>query len=106
MKLFKENFAFFAKIEKEGYRFKRNEDLKLTLEKMVSLFRNASKETLVTDVTALGTNFVAELERLQLNIANRVKSFYLVTKLRDLSFQNAQTVGLLYETCLEKHFTP
>lgn len=37
-----------------------------------------------------------EIKKLQLNIANRVKSFYLVTKLRDLSYQNAFTMTLLH----------
>jgi hypothetical protein len=29
MKLFKENFSFFIRIEKEGYKFKRSEEEKL-----------------------------------------------------------------------------
>jgi hypothetical protein len=31
MKLFKENFGFFIKIEKEGYNYKKSEEIKLTI---------------------------------------------------------------------------
>jgi hypothetical protein len=34
---------------------------------------------------------------LQIAIANRVKSFYLATKLRDLSYQNALMIPIINE---------
>ena len=35
-------------------------------------------------------------------MGNRVKSFYLVTKLRDLSFQNAKMIQIIYSTLKQK----
>lgn len=46
-------------------------------------------------------DFDLELSKLQHNIASRVKAFYLATKLRDLSYQNAVTICLLYEILTE-----
>lgn len=37
-----------------------------------------------------------------MSIANRVKSFYLVTKLRDLSYQNSISINLVNEILREK----
>lgn len=35
-------------------------------------------------------------------MGNRVKSFYLVTKLRDLSFQNAKMIQIIHSTLKQK----
>jgi hypothetical protein len=40
MKLFKENFSFFIRIEKEGYRFKREEEEKIGRERVLKVLRS------------------------------------------------------------------
>ena len=40
MKLFKYNFQFFIRIEKEGYRFKRGEEEKLGRERVLKVLRS------------------------------------------------------------------
>lgn len=44
--------------------------------------------------------YIKEVTELQLAIANRVKSFYLVTKLRDLSYQNSLMIPIINEVML------
>ena len=44
MKLFKENFSFFIRIEKEGYMFKKNEEVKLAMDRLSNVFRNAHEK--------------------------------------------------------------
>ena len=41
--------------------------------------------------------YIKEITELQASIANRVKSFYLVTKLRDLSYQNSLMIPIIHE---------
>lgn len=42
LKLFKENFRFFIRIEKEGYKFKKNEETNLVIGRLSNIFRNAA----------------------------------------------------------------
>ena len=42
MKLFKENFDFFIKIESEGYRFKRGEEEKIGRERVLKVLRSGA----------------------------------------------------------------
>jgi hypothetical protein len=51
------------------------------------------------------TDYLKEIEALQVSIANRVKSFYLVTKLRDLTYQNSITIGLMREVLAQKNMS-
>ena len=98
MKLFKENFSFFIRIEKEGYMFKKNEEIKLALDRLANVFRNAEERDNVTSkVDEVMEGYIREITELQLAIANRVKSFYLVIKLRDLSYQNALMIPIIHE---------
>lgn len=51
MKLFKENFSFFIRIEKEGYRFKRSEEEKLGRERVLKVIRSgATGEALTKEI--------------------------------------------------------
>ena len=98
IKLFKENFSFFIRIEKEGYIFKKNEETKLALDRLTNVFRNASeRENVVPKVNDVLEGYIKYITELQLAIANRVKSFYLVTKLRDLSYQNSLMIPIIHE---------
>lgn len=96
MKLFKQNFSFFIRIEREGYNFKRIEEKKLVLDRLTSLFRvSEEKENVTEKIDAILKDYIKQIEELQITIANRVKSFYLVTKLRDLSYQNSLMISIL-----------
>ena len=66
MKLFKENFAFFIRIEKEGYGFKLREEQKLGRERVVKVLRSgASGQALNTQLDEVVEQFESELQKLQ-----------------------------------------
>lgn len=62
------------------------------------MFRNAQeRDNVAAKVDEVMEGYIKEITELQLAIANRVKSFYLVTKLRDLSYQNSLMIPIIHE---------
>ena len=60
------------------------------------------KENVSGKVDEILQEHIAEIKQLQSAIANRVKSFYLVTKLRDLSCQNSLMINIMHSTMKKK----
>ena len=78
--------------------FKKNEETKLALDRLTNVFRNAGeKENVTGKVNEVMEGYIKEITELQGAIANRIKSFYLVTKLRDLSYQNSLMIPIIHE---------
>lgn len=84
------------KVEREGYDFKRREEEAIAVDKLISVFRTASKD-FVAEVDKVLEAYLGEIDKLKVNTVNRVKTMYLASKFRDLAIQNGQTISLLYD---------
>ena len=75
----------------------------MTLDRIKNLVRGAGeRENISSQVDSVLLEHISEIKQLQNAIANRVKSFYLVTKLRDLSYQNSLMINVMHSTMKNK----